>query len=228
MALHKQIVLVPALNEEEGIGVTIAELRRVLGNPFFLVVDGGSTDKTVAIAKEFGAEVIFQKSKGKGDAIAEAIMYMSSDDVEYVILIDADYTYPAEYLPEMIRILQENSDVGMVCGNRFNGHFDLGEMHHMLYLGNRLLAFMHNLLNGIQLQDPLTGLRVIRWAAIKDWKPKSRSFDIEVELNHQVEREGYSIVEVPINYRSRVGEKKLQLKHGFIILRRILSESHHK
>lgn len=224
MAFHKQIVLVPALNEEEGIGLTLAELRRVLGNPFFLVVDGGSTDNTVAIAKEFGAEVLFQKGEGKGDAIAEAIMHMSPA-LEHVILIDADYTYPAEYLPEMIRILQENSDVGMVDGNRFNGSLDLGEMHNLLYFGNRILAFMQNLLNGTQLRDPLTGLRVIRWAAIKDWKPKSRSFDIEVELNHQVEREGYCIVEVPINYRSRVGEKKLQLKHGFTILRRILSEA---
>jgi glycosyltransferase involved in cell wall biosynthesis len=54
--------------KRKAIGLTIAELRYVLGNPFFLVVDGGSTDKTLAIAKGFGAEVLFQKSEGKGEA----------------------------------------------------------------------------------------------------------------------------------------------------------------
>jgi hypothetical protein len=80
-------------------------------------------------------------------------------------------------------------------------------------------------MNGVQLRDPLTGLRVVRWAAIKDWKPKSRSFDIEVELNHQVERRGFTIAEVPIIYRPRLGEKKLKLPDAAVIVKRIISES---
>jgi dolichol-phosphate mannosyltransferase len=113
----------------------------------------------------------------------------------------------------------------MVCGNRFNNHFQLKDMHNLLYFGNRLLAFTHNLLNGIEMRDPLTGLRVIRCSILKEWKPKSKSFDVEVELNHHVERKGYKIVEIPIHYRRRLGEKKLKLRHGFTILRRILAES---
>jgi dolichol-phosphate hexosyltransferase len=222
--LSKQLILIPALNEEEGIGPTLAELRQVLDNPFFLVVDGGSKDNTVAIANEFGAKVLPQKGEGKGGAIADAIMHMSRD-LEYVILIDADYTYPAEYIPEMLEILEKSPNVGMVCGNRFNSHLDLGKMHNILYFGNRLIAFLHNLMNGVQLRDPLTGLRVVRWAAIKDWKPKSRSFDIEVELNHQVERRGFTIAEVPIIYRPRLGEKKLKLPDAAVIVKRIISES---
>jgi hypothetical protein len=69
----------------------------------------------------------------------------------------------------------------------------------------------------------LTGLRAVRWDAIKNWKPKSKGFDVEVELNHYVERQGYGIVEIPIFYRPRLGEKKL--KHGVTILKRILAES---
>jgi hypothetical protein len=75
------------------------------------------------------------------------------------------------------------------------------------------------------MEDPLTGLRVLRWRTIRDWKPKSKGFDLEVELNHQVERKGYGIVEVPIHYRNRLGEKKLKIKDGLTIFRRILSES---
>jgi len=55
--------------------------------------------------------------------------------------------------------------------------------------------------------------------------PKSKGFDIEVELNHHVERKGYGIKEIDIAYRPRLGQKKLKLKHGFTIMRRILSES---
>ena len=125
----------------------------------------------------------------------------------------------------MIRILKENPDVGMVCGNRFNSHFHFGHMPNILYTGNRWLAFVHNFLNGVQMRDPLTGLRVIRWEILKDWTPKSTSFDVEVELNHFVERKGYGILELPISYRTRLGTKKLKIKHGFTILKRILTET---
>jgi dolichol-phosphate mannosyltransferase len=54
---------------------------------------------------------------------------------------------------------------------------------------------------------------------------KSKGFDVEVELNHQVEREGFGIVEVPIKYRERLGEKKLGIKHGVEILRRMILET---
>jgi len=218
------LVMIAALNEEEGIGSTLAELREVLADARLLVVDGNSKDRTVEIAKERGAEVLFQEGSGKGAAIANAIKHVDSD-VKYVVLIDADYTYPAEYLSDMMRVLEENPQVGMVCGNRFNNHFHLETMHNVLYTGNRMLAFIHNLLNGVQMHDPLTGLRVVRWEILRDWKPKSKGFDLEVELNHYVERKGYGIVEIPIHYRPRLGEKKLKIKHGFTILKRILLES---
>lgn len=224
MDSRRVLVLVAALNEEEGIGCTLAELKKMLDNPAILVVDGNSTDKTVEVAKDFGAEVLTQKGKGKGDAIAQAIMHENSD-IEYVVFIDADFTYPSEYLPKMIEILDANPDVGMVGGNRFNGHLHLGNLHDLLYFGNRLLAFTHNLFNGVQMRDPLTGLRVVRWKILKDWKPKSKGFDVEVELNHYVERRGYGISEIPIHYRPRLGEKKLRLRHGFAILKRIMAET---
>jgi hypothetical protein len=71
----------------------------------------------------------------------------------------------------------------------------------------------------------LSGLRVVRAEALRNWKPKSKGFDIEAEVNFFVEREGYRIVEIPIDYRSRLGEKKLKLRDGLWILKRIVSES---
>jgi len=218
------LVLMAVLNEEEGIGPTIAELRQHLGGTQFLVVDGKSRDETVQIAKNLGADVIFQEGKGKGNAVSYAINHVKAG-VNYVVLTDGDYTYPAEFVPLMIRILEENQQVGMVCGNRFNSHLNWNAMRNPFYFGNRFLAFAHNLLNGVGMNDPLTGLRVVRWDILKDWKPVSMGFDIEVELNHRVENMGYDIVEIDIPYRQRLGEKKLKLRHGFSILYRIVAES---
>jgi glycosyltransferase involved in cell wall biosynthesis len=218
------LAVVAALNEEEGIGPTIEELQQCLHDLCILVVDGRSSDRTVEIAQRFGAKVVLQEGKGKGDAIAKAINYVGSD-VEYVVFTDADYTYPAEFLPRMIKVLRENPRVGMVCGNRFNSHFHVYAMHNLFYFGNRLLAFTHNMLNGVALRDPLTGLRVVRAEILKDWVPKSKGFDIEVELNHHVERRGYEIREMDIPYRLRLGEKKLKLRHGLTIAKRIMVEA---
>jgi len=145
--------------------------------------------------------------------------------VKYAVFTDADYTYPAKCVPEMIRILEENPEVGMVTGNRFNHSLTLSAMKSFFFVGNRFLAWTQRLLNGVHLNDPLTGLRVVRWPILKNWEPKSKGFDIEAEINHRVENKGYAIVEIPIKYRSRVGEKKLKLRHGLTILRRIVSES---
>lgn len=219
------LVIVPTLNEEEGIGPTLQELRDVLGDPFLLVVDGNSVDDTCRIAKEFGAEVVLQKGKGKGSGVAQALGKVSSSP-EYVVFIDADYTYPAEYIPEMIRVLEDNADVGMVIGNRFDGRFHIWKaMRDAYYLGNRVLAFAQHICNGVDLCDPLSGLRIVRWALLEHWRPKSKCFDVEAELNYYIEKSGYDVMETPIVYRGRLGEKKLKLRHGFTILKRIFVES---
>jgi glycosyltransferase involved in cell wall biosynthesis len=224
IGVPRVLVLIAAMNEEEGIGFTLSELKEVLDYSSFLVVDGNSTDGTAKIAEALDAKVLIQKGKGKGDAVAQAIRHIDGE-IEYVVLLDADFTYPAGYLPHMIKVLEEKPEVGMVCGNRFNDSLHLGELHNLLYFGNRLLAFIHNFMNGIELHDPLTGMRVIRWKLLKDWRPLSKGFDVEVELNHWIERKGYDILEIPIPYRPRLGQKKLRLRHGFTILKRIVTET---
>ena len=218
------IVIVAAYNEEGGVGPTLAELKEILDDPFYLVADGNSTDRTVEIAKELGADVFIQEGRGKGNAISQAIDRIHYDP-EYVVLTDADFTYPAKYVLDMIRIMKERPNVGMVTGNRFNHLLTVAAMNNPFYIGNRLLAVTQRVLNGVDMNDPLTGLRVVRWEILKGWKPKSKGFDIEAELNHQVERRGYQIVEVSIPYRERLGEKKLKLRHGFSIFKRIMAES---
>ena len=197
------------------------ELKKYLASAKFLVVDGKSVDRTVEVAKGFGADVILPDGKGKGDAFAKAIKNIAPH-VEFVVVTDADYTYPAKYIPTMIRILLQSPGVGMVCGNRFTEHLDSRALYNVFYFGNRLIAFTHNFLNGVQLADPLTGLRVVRAEILRGWEVKSKGFDLEVELNHRCERKGFGIEESPIRYRERLGEKKLRIKHDAEILKRIM------
>ena len=217
-------IFIAALNEEEGIGATISELSENIDAKRILVIDGHSHDRTVEIAKDYGAEIFFQDGKGKGDALAKAVQCMG-EDVEYVVITDADFTYPAEHVPEMIQILENNPHVGMVCGNRFSKQTEGSAFQGRFTFGNKLLSFAHGFFNGIDLRDPLTGLRVLRADILRKWVIKSKGFDIEVELNHQVIKQGFETIEVPIEYRKRLGEKKLKMKHGATILKRILFES---
>jgi glycosyltransferase involved in cell wall biosynthesis len=215
-------VLIAALNEKEGIGPTITEFSKTL-NPRFLVVDGNSTDGTADIAKNLGAQVLFQDGSGKGDAIMKGLKHLHPE-TKYVVFTDADYTYPSDSVPKMITILEDNPEVGMVCGNRFSRQIDDGAFYGSFSVGNQLLSFVHKLLNGVLLADPLTGLRVVRAHVLRRWQVKSKGFDVEVELNREIKRQNFATVEVPIRYRARMGEKKLRVKDGLPIFKRILLE----
>jgi glycosyltransferase involved in cell wall biosynthesis len=218
-------VVIATLNEEEGIGPTIDEMQKVLKHPYIVVVDGNSVDRTIEIAKNMGVDVLLQEGKGKGDAMFQGFQLPGSK-VPYVVFTDADFTYPAEYVPGMIEVLEQNPKVGMVIGNRFKGELNNSRsVTNPFYLGNKLFAFAQLIMNGVNLGDPLSGLRVVRSEILEGWKPKSKGFDVEAEMNALVRRKGYKTVEVPIDYRDRMGEKKLKLRHGLGIMKRIFAES---
>jgi glycosyltransferase involved in cell wall biosynthesis len=218
-------VIIATLNEEEGIGPTIEELHRVLADSHVVVVDGKSVDRTIEIAKNMGVDVMLQEGQGKGDAMFQGLKGLPQGS-RFIVFTDADFTYPAEYVPKMLEVLEHNPEVGMVVGNRFGGNNNHDKSKRKsFYVGNKLLAFAQYAINGVKLHDPLSGLRVVRAEILQRWKLKSKGFDVEAELNSLVDRQGYKIVEIPIDYRSRLGEKKLKLRHGFGIMRRMIKES---
>jgi dolichol-phosphate mannosyltransferase len=153
-------VIIAALNEESGIKSTITEFPKSLRSRF-LVIDGHSVDRTAEVAEKCGAQVILQDGIGKGNAIMKGLQHLDPN-VKYVAFTDADFTYPATHIPLMIKILEDNSEVGMVCGNRFSHEGNQEAFHGAFSFGNKLLAFAHALLNGVSLFDPLTGLRIVR------------------------------------------------------------------
>ncbi|MHA2060681.1 MAG: glycosyltransferase family 2 protein [Candidatus Sifarchaeia archaeon] len=217
-------VVIPALEEEMGIKPTLIELREILKDSCFLIADGGSKDNTVAIAQVLGASTFVQKGKGKGSAISQSLKRVNKTN-RFVVFTDADYTYSAKKVKEMISILDKNPNVGMVLGDRFSKKSVIKSLANPFSFGNRLIAWVHWILNGIKLNDPLTGLRVVNYDLLSGWAPVSEGFDIEIELNCYVARMDYRIVEFPVLYRHRLGKKKLGFKDAFTILKRIIKES---
>jgi dolichol-phosphate mannosyltransferase len=216
-------VIIATLDEEAGIKPTLIELQKTLKDSKFLVADGGSKDNTVTIAKDLGATTFLQNGTGKGNAIRQSLKRVILKS-SFVVFIDADYTYPASKQKDMISILDANPDVGMVIGARFYNRSIAKCLTNPFFFGNRLIALVHWILNGLKLSDPLSGLRVVRYSLIKNWSPKSDGFDIESELNCYINKSHYRIVEVPVEYRHRLGNKKLGFKHAFNILNRIIRE----
>ena len=158
-------IILPALNEAETIGLVIDEipkerLREIGYGVEVLVVDNNSTDRTGQIAREKGARVIVEPMRGKGRAITTAFKSISGD---FIFILDADYTYPATYILEMLELLEGGYDV--VLGSRLKGHMAKGAMTKFNLVGNYLLGLLANILCGTRISDLCTGC----WALREQW-----------------------------------------------------------
>ena len=205
-------VIIPTLNEERAIGEIVEKFRK-LGFENVLVIDGNSKDRTREIAAEKGARVVIQSGKGKGQAVAEAFQMINSD---VAVLIDGDGTY----LPEDVKRLLEPIEKGVaehVVGNRFAG-YEKGAFTRLNLIGNKLLNFFFRLAYGVALRDILSGYRALKREVYKNVNLRKTGFEVEAELTVETLAKGYRIIEVPIRYRKREGETKLNpLRDGFKI-----------
>ncbi|MEM2049793.1 MAG: glycosyltransferase family 2 protein [Thermoproteota archaeon] len=205
-------IVLPALNEEEAIGMVIDELKSE-GYTNILVVDGYSKDNTVKIACEKGARVIYQHGRGKAGAVKTGIEHV---ETPYLLIMDADHTYDPR---DVWKFLEHANDYDEIIGVRMN-------REHIPFLnrfGNWAITRAFNLLTGARLRDICSGIYLLKTEKAKSLDIESTSFDIEVEIATQVASNG-EITEVPVNYRSRIGRQKLSsLRHGARILSTIIS-----
>ncbi len=216
-------IIFPALNEEETIEKIIDEvpIEKIEGRGYraeIIVVDNGSTDKTREIAEAKGARVITEPNRGKGRAMRTAFESVSGD---FVFMIDADFTYPATYVPRMLELLEGGYDV--VLGSRLKGQREEGAMSRLNMVGNHLLALLANFLYRTRVSDPCTGYWGFRGEVPKSLNLDAVGFELEANMLAEIARKGYRIAELPILYRRRPNEAKLgSLKDGFKIGRTLI------
>jgi dolichol-phosphate hexosyltransferase len=214
----KVTILIPTKNEEAGIAETIdalplEQLDEMGWKTEVLVVDGHSTDRTREIAEAKGARVVLQEGKGKGWGVRSAIPHVQGD---YIVMLDADTTYPADAIPEFLKHVSNGSDV--IIGSRFKGTIEDGAMTKKNRLGNQMLSLFASVLYGKRVTDVCTGMWAFKARALRRLHLNSDHFEIEAELFAQSAKSKLVIEEVPIHYRKRAGKSALNpLRDGMRI-----------
>jgi len=221
---HKICIILPALNEELTIGKVIDEIpRQALEYEGYqvevVVVDNNSVDRTKEVAQAKGVRVISEPRRGKGRAVRTALASVKGD---FVFMLDADYTYPATYIRDMLKILCQ--DYSVVIGSRLRGRREKGAMRRLNLFGNFLLSFIASVLYRTRTSDLCSGYWGMRGEVIPELKLLADGFQLEVELFTQLAKKGYRIGEVPIYYRRREAKTKLsRIKDGIRIGRVLIA-----
>ena len=210
-------IVIPALNEEKGIAKTIGaipkeKLENMNYEVHILVVDNGSDDNTGELAREAGAEVIFEPKRGYGSAYKAGFSNATGD---IIATADADATYPVEDIPRLIKIL-EDENLGFLTTNRF-ALLENGVMSFRNKLGNKTLTLAMRLLFRIDIKDSQSGMWVFRSNLLNQMVLRSDSMALSQEL--KIEACHFSKTrwkEIPINYKHRLGPVKLRVwRDGF-------------
>lgn len=208
-------VVIPALNEETGIGVVINQipvkkLNKIGYQVEIIVVDNNSTDRTGEIAREHGARVIFEPVRGYGNAYRSGF----NNATGYIIATgDADMTYPFDALPEILKKLHENK-IDFVTTDRLS-KLNPKAMTTSHVMGNYLLSLFARLLFRIPFKDSQSGMWIFRRSIWPQLEVESNGMPFSQELKIEAFIKGFKCLEVPIEYRPRVGEVKLNtLKDG--------------
>ena len=202
-------VVIPCLNEAEGIVAVVKEAQEALRaagvDGEVIVVDNASDDDSAALARAAGATVVTEPRRGYGSAYLAGL---ASARGEYIVMADADGTYPLDRLGEFIERLRAGAD--MVLGSRFKGTIEPGAMPWPnRYLGNPLLTGMLNLLFRSGVSDAHCGLRAVRRDVVPDLQLSATGMEFASEMVIKAGKRHLRIDEVPIDYRVRIGESKL-------------------
>jgi glycosyltransferase involved in cell wall biosynthesis len=219
MADLRIAVLVPCYNEEAAVATVVADFRKALPSAKIFVYDNNSRDRTIAVAREAGAEVRSETHQGKGHVVRR----MFADvDADIYVLVDGDATYDAPSAPRMIeKLLAEHLD--MVVGFRVDQSVAAYRRGHRT--GNWMLTSFLSSVFGEAFKDILSGYRVFSRRFVKSFPVLSDGFEIETELSVHALELALPVAEVETPYFARPEGSFSKLntwRDGFRILGTIL------
>lgn len=203
-------VIIPAYNEEKSIAQVIAAIPRTLATEI-IVVNNNSTDSTAAVAQAAGATVLFQPAAGYGNACLKGIDYCihkpEAEQPEIIVFIDGDYSDYPEEMPNLVQpILQNQAD--LVIGSRALGIREKGAMLPQQVFGNKLATTLLRLFYGARFTD-LGPFRAIRTETLVQLNMQDRTYGWTVEMQLKAAKYKIRSLEVPVNYRKRIGFSKI-------------------
>ncbi len=219
-------VVIPALNEEDGITTIMERVMAVkpalasvgVADLELIVVDDGSKDRTPEIVEAFaGARLVRHPvNRGYGAALKTGFNAAHGDLMAF---LDADGTYPPEHFPDLCREALRGADV--VVGSRRSGAST--EMPFVRRIGNFVWSTLLSLLAGKRVMDPASGMRVFRREALERLYPLPDGLNFTPVMSTRTAHEGMRVVEVPVPYKERVGRSKLSVvRDGLRFLQTIL------
>jgi glycosyltransferase involved in cell wall biosynthesis len=190
-------VLVPCFNEEAAVATVIAGFRKALPLAEIFVYDNNSSDCTIAVAREAGAQVRTERRQGKGHVVRR----MFADiDADIYVLVDGDATYDAASAPRMIDALVTDR-LDMVVGFRVDQTEAAYRRGHRT--GNWMLSSFLSVVFGPAFRDILSGYRVFSRRFVKSFPVLSDGFEIETELSVHALELALPVAEIETPYYAR-------------------------
>ncbi len=208
MKQPKIVVIIPAFNEENGIGNVIAGIPENLVAEV-VVVNNNSRDQTPVVARKAGATVLDEPRQGYGYACLKGIAYCRQMIVppDIVVFLDADYSDYPEEMPLLVKPIVEDS-VDLVIGSRALGHREKGSMTVPQVFGNWLATGLMRQLYGVRFTD-LGPFRAIRYPKLLALEMRDTTYGWTVEMQLKAAKMGHVTCEVPVRYRRRIGFSKI-------------------
>lgn len=220
MAVHecdtRQITwAIPCLNEELSIAAVIQKITAACPGSRIIVFDNGSTDRTVDIAREHGAEVIYETRRGKGNVVRR--MFRDCDS-PILVMIDGDDTNDVDAWQRLTGPI-ELGHADMVIGCRLD-QAELGAFRSMHHIGNRLLGFIMRQLFDLKARDVLSGYRAFSRRVYKSMAIESSGFEVETEMTLKAIEMKWNVAEVTTRYARRPpgSQSKLRTFHDGMII----------
>jgi glycosyltransferase involved in cell wall biosynthesis len=201
--VRRIVVVIPAVDEEEAIGSVLRALPALVSE--VIVVDNGSRDRTAQIAHAAGARVVHEARRGYGQACLTGIE--AADGADVIVFLDGDYSDHPEQLAQVVApLLAGRAD--LVIGSRRLGRRAPGAHPWHAEAGTRLCVWLMNRLIGTRATD-LGPFRAITVEALRRLQMRDRGFGWTVEMQVKARRQGLRVVEVPVDYRPRLGRSKI-------------------